>query len=318
MDNSRQQGMKIPAEVRDFANVTYKKWKKKYGMDYLDKREMKMEYLCFLFDLSQSVIPWSLTYGHLQKPEIQEINDAIMAKFVSPEFVKMMTSSIKEEGVKHIPEYKLFPLISGKILKTIEEENLRRKSVGDNNFLDTKDIVKLTKLCFKKKYKKMVKAGIDEEVVFNALTAIPCAEALKYGKRYRIRVFYDKLYKLSKDHEINFNEIINFVINEEQLKDFLLFALLERRKSNGQTAGEQKLFLNITKWCLDILEHASAQNREAVLKQFIANRKADVEADRDETRRFSISALSKDEYPNILNTVNRMISLNADNKAYLE
>ena len=69
---------------------------------------------------------------------------------------------------------------------------------------DLTALIELSQLLLKKKIKKMVKAGIDESVAFDVLSAIPSPKILVKSQYYHIRNMFSILYEHAKTKEINF------------------------------------------------------------------------------------------------------------------
>lgn len=312
----------IPSDVRDFVEMTVDKelklWKKdkKHGLTSMSKKDVIESLYGALFDMSPIVIDWTLKHSHIQKQEIQDLVDGIYGKFVDDRFLKYATRIVKEEGVSAVPEYRVFPLIASTLIKQINEVNNKRKTEGQA-LLDTEGLETLCTYCFKKKLKKLIKLGVDKRVAYAVLMAYPHKSCLEYGKTYRIRVFFDTLYSLSKTVDVPFDLIMKALVPEEQWPAFVGFALLEK-KNRHTSIDVQKLFNVITKWCLDYLEGSSDEEIRMILTLYINNRKKDVERDNDGARRFPLSSLSKDEYPNICRAMQAILSANPANKEYLD
>lgn len=315
---------RIPEEVRDFAEMSLeqdkKAWKKdkKRHLTSMTEKDVEEGYYAALFDLSPYAITWVARYGHTQTPEAKEVTDGIYGKFVDNRLLKFARKMIKEEGIKAIPEYRIFPLVASTMLKSIDDANAVRKTEG-KPLIDTTRLEELCKMCFKKKYKKLVdKMGISEEIAFPILMAYPHKSCVEFGKTYRIRVFFDTLYKLASMLDVSFDLIMNEVVDEDQWAAFVAFALLEKKTRCSNNEAQQKLFYSITKWCLNFLEDSSDDEIRTILQVYINARKKDAEAGKDAARRFPLSSLSKDEYPTIVSAMNGILAGNPANKDYLD
>ena len=319
MSKNKQNGnrkISIPNDAKDFAKITFKKYKK-HNEDYYDsKKELKQSYFSYLFELLPETINFIVKYGYIKDDEVKETKDAIFAKLCDEDFVKKLTKEIKNDNKPD--NIKLLPIVIKEILVTTDKTNTEMLAKDPSaKIFDMTDLVELSQLIMKKKMKKMAKAEIDIKLAFDVLSVIPTEEALKSSSNYRIHILYDVLYEHAKVREIPFKKIMDIIIDPEWYPVFILFALLERKEKFGYLTDSQKQFyVAITSWCFDTLENLPKEDIENVLNKFVEARKRDEANGKDANRRYALASLSESEYPRIVKTINKMIANNDSIKKY--
>lgn len=291
-----------------FAEYTFKKYKKKYMKEFdWTKKTCKNSYYRALMAHYPEVVNWMLRYGYKKNPEIQQLKEGICAKFTDPWFVKCLTKDLKEgEDIECI---KLLPMVLREVLaitSRVNRENLARDPKAAIYKLD--DVIELSKLAMGKRLKKMVKAGIDEEIAFNVLSIFPCDEAFSYSPTFRVYQFYEVLYEGSKGKMIPFKEIMETAIKKDRWPMFLVFALLERKeKYSNLTDNQKQFYIQVTNWIFDTLEHSSTEVIRDVLNAYVKGRKQDDAQGKDGNRRYVLSSLSQNDYEKTVKVIKNII-----------
>ena len=312
----------IPKNIKVFAKLTKKKFKKELedrGFYDFTKKELKIAYYEELLMIFPEVINFIIKYGYLNKENVQEMKNLLFKRITDPDFVKFCKRSIKEEEIDDI---KLFPIVIAEILERVKEDNARILAKDPNaSIYNVDDLTELSQLILQKKIKKLTKKGIPVDVAFDALSIIPCKEALSGFKRsqfFRIRSFYDALYEHAKTKDINFKTLVNVIIPEDYVPALITFALLERKEKFSHLTDEQKKFYNtVTTWCLDRMENDLDQNEVVeVLTTYKSARKRDDAQGKDSNRRYSLGYVSEADYPTIHKIVKKL-STKEDFKQYL-
>lgn len=301
-------------DVRDFANLTWKKFKKENDDIFASKKEMRKLYQLKLMELLPSTINWCVTNGY--KPDNKETKEKVYAKLVEPEFVKTLTKSVKKG--EEIDNIKLLPIIIKDILNEAQKANDadRAEHPDTHQDIDLSDMANLSKLILKKKMKKFVKAGIPEALAFDLLSVVPCHKAMKSSQLFRIRNIYSMLYK--HETEVNIAKTLNLLVDESYIPAFITVALLEKKEFfSKMTDPQKKVYLSISNFCFEYMEHTSKDNIELILQNYVANRHRDDINGRDGNRRYALTSLSSDEYPRIYAAVNAMVAKSEENKKYL-
>ena len=119
--NQNNRRIKIPGDAREFAVATFKKFKK-HNDCFDSKKELKQSYNMYLIDLLPRTIEFLIRSGHIKSDEIQETKQAIYAKLVDEDFVKVLRKELKNGN--DIDNIKLLPIIIKDILVLTEKENL--------------------------------------------------------------------------------------------------------------------------------------------------------------------------------------------------
>jgi hypothetical protein len=313
-DNNRK--VKISEDAKEFAKLTLKKFKKESDGYYDSKKELKQSYQLYLIDLLPKTIEFVVKFGYIKDDTVQETKEAIYAKLVDEDFVKVLKKEIKN-GNK-IENIKLLPIIIKDILLQAEKSNAELLANDPNaKIYDMSDLVELTQLILKKRLKKMAKAGIDENIAFDTLSIIPTDIALKSSQNYRIHMFYECLYEHSKSKVIPFNDIMKVIVDEEYYPMFIAFALLERKEKFGKLTDNQKTFyLAVSSWCFDTMEKLNKDVIRAIITSFIRGRQRDESKNNDSNRRYALGSLSETDYPRIAKTIKAMIAENDSIKKY--
>ena len=142
---------------------------------------------------------------------------------------------------------------------------------------------------------------------------------MESSQSYRIRVLYETLYEHAKTEQIDFEKLIDAVIDEDYQLMCITFALLERKEKFSRLTDSQKtLYLAITNWCFNTMEKKLKKAEVAeVLNIYVRNRTRDDKNGKDSNRRYSLSSLSEEEYPRIAGIVKSMIADNDSVKKYL-
>lgn len=303
---------KIPNDVKEFANASYKKWKK--DNDWYDSKKEKVKaYFGYLTDRLPDTLEWVIKFGHTNK----EMKDLIYAKIVDEAYIKYLYKLLKnDEKIKNI---KYLPIIIREIIQKADQENNERLAADPNAKLyNMTDLAELSVLILKKKLKKMKKVGIDTKLAFDILSVIPTDDVLSSSQIYRIHSFYECLYEHCKHTDVPYAEIMNAIVDETYFPTFIAFSLLERKdKFSKLDDNQKKLYLNISNWCFDTMEKLRKEDIEAIINTFIAARKKDEANNKDSARRYALSSLSETDYPKIFKVVNKMISDNDSIKKYL-
>jgi hypothetical protein len=294
-----------------------KKYKKENKDFFESKKDLKKAYWTDLIDLLPAAIDFCVSYGHINKPEVQEMKVEIYKKIQDPDYVKILKKEIKHDN--DIKNIRLLPIIIKEILMEADRANKENLAKDPNaKSYDMTDLQELSLLIMKKHMKKLVKAGVSEGLAFDILSIIPCKEALEKSQFYRIHAFYDTLYEHAKGAAIPFADIVDIVFGEEFVPALIVFALLERKEKFSKLTDAQKtLYLDINSWCLNSMERMSKTEVKGILETYIKGRKKDEGQGKDGTRRFVFTSLPESDYEKIFKVVTSMIADNDSLKKYL-
>lgn len=319
MGDNNKQKITINEDAKKFAELDFKRFKKKNKDFYDSKSELKDQYFQYLLELLPDAIEFCVKFGHIQDARVQEAKMGIYTKINDPDFIKLLKKEIKHDN--EIGNIKLFPIIAKEILEEAKKENDKILAQDPNatNLYDVSDVSELSQIILKKKINKLEKIGVPVSVAFDLLSIIPNKKAISFSERFRIKMFYLCLYEHSKTVKIPFKEIIDTMIPDEYYPGFILFALLERKEVFGNMTDAQKeLYLSISNWCFDTMEKdLSNKCVENIILSYINGRRRDEMKGRDGNRRYALSSLSETDYARIAKTVQNFIANDDSVKKYL-
>ena len=316
--NKNERQVKINKDAKDFAKITFKRYKKENKEWYDSKKELKEGYSLHLLDLLPETINFIVKYGYIQNEEVKEVKNEAYAKINDPDFIKRLKKELKD-GNK-IDNIKLLPIIIKEILAEAKRVNDKALAEDPNaKLFDMTDVIELSQMILKKRIKKMTKLGIDATLAFDVLSIIPCEKALESSQFYRIHSFYDCLYEHAKNTTVPFEQLMDVLVKEEYYPVFITFALLERKEKFLKLTDAQKtLYLDISNWCFKTMEKdLKKEEIESIIKTYITGRKRDDSRGKDGNRRYALSSLSTEDYPRITKVINTMVVDDDSIKKYL-
>lgn len=316
-NETKSKKIRINDDVKDFAKMTLKKFKKENDDFYESKKETKLSYYMYLIDLLPDVIEFVTKYGHVQQQDVQDMKTLIYQKLTDYDFIKVLKKEIKNKN--KIKNIKLLPIIINEILAEAKRVNDQRLAEDKNaEIYKMEDIQELLELILKKKLKKFAKAGIDKATSVDVLATIPCDDALNISQFYRIKSFYDCLYEHVKGVAIPFEKIMELIVDEEYYPLFVSFALLERKERFSKfTEAQKTLYVDISSWCFKVMESSKSDTIKSIINVYINGRKRDDSQGKDSNRRYNLSTLVPDDYPKITKVINAMLSHDESIKKYL-
>lgn len=317
-NGNNERKLNIPNDARDFAKLSYKKYKKKYADDYDSKKEIKNSYFVTLTDLLPKTIEFVVKSGYIKDDEVQETKNAIFENLSDEGYVKFLKKALKNE--EKIENIKLLPIIIKEIVTAANKYNTEALAANPNaEVIDVTDIVELSQLILKKKLKKFEKEGVDLALALDILSVIPKDEILKISQNYRIRMVMDVLYEHAKTKSVPFATIMDILVDTEYYPLFAAFALLERKEKFGTLTDAQKtLYLDISNWVFNTMEKEfSKEQVTQVIDTYIKSRRHDESQNRDGNRRYALNTLSETDYPRIASLIKKMIANDASIEKYL-
>lgn len=322
-------GDKIPFEVEEFANASFKKHKKEFKEYFDSKKDLKKDYFDQLIVNLPNVIDWLLRNKHKPVDKIQACKDKCYEKFAgkdSEEFNAHLTKIVEKYGVEDVPNIELLPIILSEIVREVLKHNALEKEKIESGEKDASeadmvqgpdDLYKLINAINKKRIKKAVKKGIPEAVAFDILTVMPVKSAAQYSAFFKVKELFDILYLYSEKEPLPFGMIIKFLFEKGDYRYVIGYALQERKdKYRTFNENQKKFFNDITSWCFIELEDMDKDEIRRILQDYIKVRKRDAAAGKDGNRRYYISSLPEKDYPTI-NRVVSELSNDPENKKYL-
>lgn len=316
----------VPGTVKEFSSITFKKFKKE-NKDYCTKKELKMYYYSSLLSDLDDVITFILSKGYIQNNEyITELRNGCFEKFRDPKFIKTIEKAIKNKDGEYdefdMNNIKLLPAVLYEVISDINIRNHNRDENSivpeDDEEIDVSELYELSKLVLKKKIKKLVSTGIDEDIAFDLLSVIPHPGIMQYSPIYRVKNIFNIMYIHAKDKTLDFKKIIETILKPNGYQYVIIFAIQERKDKYNNFNDKQKAFFNdITAWVFDCLNTFEKEDIEKILTAYIAQRKRDASQGRDGNRRYFIKSLPETNYKNIVEVVNDLLTENPDAETYL-
>lgn len=309
--------VKISRFAKDFATLDFKKFKKKEGKYYDGKKELKRAYYNRLIDDLPDAISFVVFDGYVDNKGVKEFKNAILTKIASDEkFISYLTELVKDG--EDIDNIKLLPIIVKEILEAANIQNAKlREENPDAPVYDMSDLVELSKITAKKKIKKLIKAGANENMAFDIVSVLPAEAALAKSSAYRIRTLLTVLYDYAKTVNFSFGSIIKALVGEDYYPLVISVALLERKRKFAEleTDSQRAFYNDVTEWCFKTLEELDKGTIINVFDKYIKARYKDKY---DSERRYAMTLVSESDYPRIAKVVKKMIENKPDNKKYLE
>lgn len=304
----------VPKDLKTFAKITMKKFKKEN--DYYDsKKDLKKAYYGYLIELLPRTVECCVRYGHFE--DVKEFKNDVFSKLADKDLVAAITKALKKE--EDIQNIDMLPVIIGEILSETNKYVEEKKASGEEVAVDIDDITDLSKLILKKPLKKLNKKGIDESVAFDVLSVLPTQDLLTKSPFYYIRMMFAVLYEHAKTKEITLDQfavIVKQLVGKKNISGVITFALLEKKdRLNTFTASQKSLFNAITEYCFGMMEKMDSDDIKKIVQSYIQARKKDAECNRDANRRYYLSSLPAEDYPNITKVVSKLTT--DENKKYL-
>lgn len=318
---NRQRNGGIPSSVRNFADISFKAYKKDNKGFFDSKKELKEDYFSTLSLDLPDVITWVIRNGHVQTPEVQEYKNKCYAKLAGdegrgPAFIKYLTKYLKTDML--IENIELFPIILHEIISDILQYNEEHKDKPEELLEKPDELFALYELILKKRIKKAKKNGIPEDLIFDLLGIMPCKEAVEYSGFFRVRGIFDILYKYAETQPVPFANVIEFLFDENDYRYVIGYALQERRdKTKTFTETQKKLFNDINEWIFPRLEELDKSDIRDIIENYIGVRKRDAANGKDSVRRYYISSLPVSLYPRIGKAVEQIKANDAEAEKYL-
>ena len=303
---------KLRSRAERLASATYKRFKKKNEDAFGSKKEMKRAYYETMADYLPDAITFIVGYGHLK--ENQEIKEAIYQKLLDEDFGKMI-----EKGIKDDKDYRddlmMLPIVI-RDMNILAKKQAAEDSEAEGRTVEypMDDLIAISRRILKKKIKKMVKIGVDEDVAFDVLSIIPTDDCLANSSvNYKVRTLMGTLYEHAKTKTLDFGKIITYLFPERYAKVIVLFCLLERKsKFNNFNENQQKFFIQINEWVFSVMEEMDKEEIESIITSYVETRKRDLANNRDENRRYFLKSLPDTEFPRVKKVVDHMLEEDSD------
>lgn len=290
----------------DFSKLTKKKFKKKYADDYMSKKDQKSAYYAMLAGELPEVLKLLTMYSNVE--EVKDIKGACYERIADPKFVKYL-SKVVDKDPEEIKNIEYMPIIILDMIKIADAQTKAEKEEDpdDKSSFDLSGLVGLSKIIIKKKMKKMVKAGVPADLAFDVLSILPTNRLLGQHQMYRLKQLMQVLYTYSKTVDIDFGTIMKYTVSTEYYPALIAYLLLERKSEFVDLDDKQKAFFNkVTEWCLNTMNDLEKEEIREIFKTYFNTRKRDKSQNKDSNRRYFLSSIPADEFPEVVKVLNKM------------
>ena len=313
-NKNKNRGFKFHENVEHFLFLVSEKGQKKMKKEYkkYSKKDRKEIIMGELLECFPEVV-WTLT-RYSRTPEVIKVKEEIYDVLCDKKFIKLVKESY-EEDKDSIKNIKMFPCVIYDMVQTYAKHKAEILKENPKAQVECEEITKLVnlgKVILKSKIKKLVKAGIDEDLAFDLACILPDENMLKYDDKYRIALLLKAIYENAKTKDINIEKVMKVIVTKEYYPRAILTAMLEKRENYANlTEKQQKAFTDITTWTFNSLEDYDKEIIMSIIKKYVDVRKRDKEQNKDSARRLFLSALPESDYPEINKVMKKMIDLDA-------
>jgi hypothetical protein len=314
----------IPDEVKSFATWDREAYHKRVKGVYSKKEEKHYYWEDKLICLG-TAIEFFCRFGNNQDPKIQELKGQTYAQFVDRDqkLIKKIMKVIKSGEGEMIENLNYLPIILREILTDATKFNaqIEAKSpeVEGEEPIPVESICALAELILKKKIKKLTKKDIPENLAFDLLLVMPEKDALRFGKYTRAKYLFDVLYMYAENNVlIDVPAIFKALVDTNDYPVVIGYALQERKeKTKGFNDNQMKFFVDVNEWIFDIMEDMDDSEIRNIIQNYIRIRKKDSAAGKDGNRRYFLSSLPEDDYPNVSRIIKNIKAQQPDCEKFL-
>ena len=310
----------IPDEVKCFATWDRETYHKQVKGAYSKKEEKKYFWDDKLICLGPT-IDFLCRYGSIRdNQKVQDIKDQSYAQFCDRDqkLVKKIIKTIKNGDGEVIENLQYLPII----LREIMTDALKYKDELEKEGVEPVPIEGMSELCeliLKKKIKKLVKKGIPDNLAYDVLLVMPEKDALKYNRFTRVKMLFDVLYMYAgKNIQIDVPTIFKAVIDVNDYPMVISYALQERKeKTKGFNDNQMKFFVDVNEWIFDQMEDMDDSDIRRIIEKYVAARKRDAMNGNDSNRRYFLTSLPSEDYPNVCRIITEIKNKDAEAEKYL-
>lgn len=301
--NNQKKEFKIPEDVKLFASLTEKKYRKHYADGYESKKEQKKGYYEMLLSELPEVIKLLVNYSHINK--VAELKGDIYERLFDKKLVKKITKSVDKGN--DIENIEMLPIVIYDVIKEATIQHRKDKEEDpDAKGYDLSDLINLSNMILRKKMKKLDKAGVSKELAFDCLSVIPTNKVLERGI-YRMRQLMQVLYAHAKTEDIDFAVIAKYVITSNHYPELITYLLLERKSDFVNLDEKQKeFFYKVSDWVFNTMEEMDKVEIREILLAYFKARKRDKGMNKDSNRRFFLGTLPENDFPNITKVITKI------------
>ena len=319
-NNQNQKQVMIPEEVKCFATWDRETYHKQVKGAYSKNEEKKYFWDDKLICLGPT-IDFLCKYGNMQNNEkVQNIKDLSFAQFCDRDqkLTKKIIKTIKDGEGDMIENLQYLPILLREIMAQAIKYKEDLIKEGEEP-VPVETLCELAELILKKKIKKFVKKGIPEDLAYDVLLVMPEKDALKYNRFSRVKQLFDVLYLHAGNNvAIDVEKLFKAAIDVNDYPMVISYALQERKeKTKGFNDNQMKFFVDVNEWIFDQLEDMDDPDIRRIIENYVNSRKRDAMNGNDTNRRYFLSSLPADDYPNVTRIINDIKNRNKDSEKYL-
>ena len=328
--NENRKEIRVPDDVKELIKINFKRYKKHEADGFESKKDMKKGYKSYILSRIPNTILWIVSEGWRRKYE--EIRYEVYKKIGDPEVIEMITKEIDKNGLESIDYIEYFPIVIMNTIRTMMKAyEVHMKDDPDARPYDPSYMVDLAHLILNKKIKKLKKKGLDEDLAFDILCACPelgtDAEvdligtrkdiirknngSVDYEKTYYIGQIFNVIYAYSKEKTLDIDKIFNVIFKERHYFSVIVYALLERKdKYLNYTDTQKEVYNKITTWCFKKMEAMEDRiDVDRIIQAYLITRREDARINRDSARRYILSSIPEEMYPNVVKSVTSVTNI---------
>ena len=319
-NNQNRQVVAIPDEVKCFATWDREKYHKQVKGAYSKKEEKKYYWDDKLICLGPT-IEFLCKYGNMQNnPKVQEIKDLSYAQFCDRDqkLVKKIIKTIKNGDGDVIENLQYLPILLREIMTQAIKYKDELIKEGEEP-VPVESLCELAELILKKKIKKFAKKGIPENLAYDILLVAPEKDALKYNRFSRVKQLFDVLYLHAGNNvAIDVPAVFKAAIDVNDYPMVISYALQERKeKTKNFNDNQMKFFVDVNEWIFDQLEEMDDSDIRRIIENYVRARSKDAMNGNDSNRRYFLSSLPSEDYPNVVRIINDIKNKNPESEKYL-
>lgn len=313
-----------PDEVLDFMDLNYTDYKKEFKKE-LGKKECKRRYLEEVVELVPYVSNYVFNYGYLESE--QEVGEQLQTKLLSEKIVNAIIKECKNDDYYKESLATLPYIIRAMLIDMREHQDQVQEEDAEALTAVREALIKLINIISEKKLNKLEKKGVDKGIALDLISILvksgPNYDKIKF---YQISEAFRSLYEyadkepdiIAPGKPLDFTELMSAIVGKDNMPMVIQFALNERADKKTNMTDKQKAYWDhITQCIFTAIEEYDKDEIDAILDNYIENRKKDYQNGKDSARRFHIVDLPDTEFPKTIKRVRKLITDDESNKQYL-
>ena len=329
-NKDKRNEIKVPEDVKELIKINFKKYKKHEADEFESKKDMKKGYKSYILCRIPNTILWIVSEGWRRKYEA--VRYEVYKKIGDPEVIEIIKKELEKNGLESIDYIEYFPIVVMNTIRAMMKAyQIHLKDDPDARPFDPSYMVDLAHLILAKKIKKLKKKGIEEDLAFDILCACPELGTdaavdligtrkdilrrnngtVDYEKTFYVGQIFNVIYAYSKEKAIDVDKIFDTIFKERHYFSVIMYALLERKeKYLNYTDTQKEVYNKITSWCFKKMEEMEDSiDRDRIIQAYLITRKDDARINRDSARRYILSSVPEEMYPNVVKSVNSVTNI---------